>query len=91
MENHDPLGAPKKPSSSGGGANEPIVDPSRSASENSVTDRVFELGNDAALKAGQLVDDARDTISGNPLATTLTVFGIGLVTGAILGALLARD
>ncbi len=42
----------------------------------------------SAEKFGDLAGEA---IRNNPLAASLTVFVVGLVTGAILGILLSRD
>jgi hypothetical protein len=40
---------------------------------------------------GELAASARGVIMENPLVATLSVFAVGLVTGALLGKLLGRD
>ena len=56
------------------------------------------LANDEAAErapssgdTGELAASARGVITENPLSATLSVFAVGLVTGAVLGILLSRD
>lgn len=57
----------------------------------SIAEQMSGMRSEVAGKLGELSDDARDAISENPWTASLTVFAVGLVTGAILGALFNRD
>ena len=72
-------------------------DPSGAGAENlrreggSMSEQMSGMRADAAEKLGELGDNAREAIRENPWTASLTVFAVGLVTGAILGALFSRD